>query len=385
MDCIDTNYKSEVHDGGRKKKKIKYKSKSVRLKYNYTEDEKRNIWLENVYPLGFMLINKISNIPWNEYKFKGFTECIIHEEVNDEEVIIQKELKGVAKLLQTPYYIFGGAACELYAKIYPKVVDITDLVDPTSDIDIKILSPVFRPYKNKNIIFELPMKKELGYTKLNSDYTEWLFEKIVTLCIDIEKYFDRTIFSLPNKKDIKRDYELINADIVDYIGPLLITRVLLNDRDMIKIQVTTKVYGIINHLVEFILSINENIEDGGIKQLLYYNKPYKYKTPTSNIYIENPTKLFNHQLKGLEDRYSVSIEENLYKYKFYNHCARIIYMSYLLVYLKDNNIIKKLHRSEVLKFNKYINGSKNLNEICKSFSKYNIQNVVTENIKLLLK
>ena len=169
------------------------------------------------------------------------------------------------------------------------------------------------------------MKEEDSYTKLNNNYTEWVFKKLVNLCIDIKKYFDTSIFSLPNIKD---DFELNKSDIVEYIGPLLVTRVLLNDQNMIKIQVTTEVYGITDQLIEFIMSINENLEDGGTKQLFYHNKPYEYKIPGSIIYIENPIKLFNHQLKGLEDRYSISIDENFYRYKFYNHCARIIYISY---------------------------------------------------------
>lgn len=387
----DKNFES-ISDAGKAKKskkskkreEKKYRSRSISFSYKYTRNIERNIWLENVYPLGFMLINKISNIPWNEYRFKGETECIIHEEKDDEEVLIKKNIYGKAALLDAPYYVFGGAACELYSKIYPFVVDITSIVDPTSDIDIKLYSPIFKIKNVGEMIFELVMMEKQGYTKLNDHFTKWLFNQVFFVCVDIEKYFDTLIFTLPNRKDINKDIELKYADMKNYIGPLLITRVLLSEQKMIKIQISTKVYGITNHLFEFILSINENLEYGGIKQSIYY-KPYKYETPYSNIYIENPVKLFQTQLKALEDRYIIFSHENLHDYKLYNHCARIIYISYLLVYLKENMLINVLNPTEVFGFKNYINGVKNLNQICKPFSKYDIQQIITLNIQILLK
>ena len=370
------------------KKKKEYKSISTSLKYKYTQDEERNIWLENIYPLGFMLINKISEIPWNKYSFKGYTECLIHEEEDEEdeeEVIIKKNMEGKATLLDSPYYVFGGAACEIYSKIYslPSIV-INDIVDPTSDIDIKIFSPVFSIKNGEEIIFDLVMMEKDGYTQLNDHYTEWLFKQVFSVCVDIEKYFDTSIFSLPNKENINESYELKNADMRDYIGPLLISRVLLREQKMIKIQVTTKVYEITNHMIEFVMSINQELEFGGIKQSYHY-KPYEYKTPYSSIYVENPIQFFQNQLKALEDRYLIFSYENLYDYKLYNHCARIIYISYLLIYLKEMKLIKVLNPTEVSGFKKYITGLKNLNDICKPFSKYDIQEIITTNIQTLLK
>jgi len=368
-----------------KKGEKEYKSRSTSLKYKYTQDKERNIWLENIYPLGFMLINKISEIPWHKYYYKGNTECIIHTEEEDEEVIIKKNMNGKASLLDSPYYIFGGAACEIYSKIYSlSSIVINDIVDPTSDIDIKIFSPVFTIKNEEEIIFDLVMMEKDGYTQLNDHYTEWLFNEVFLVCLDIEKYFDTSIFSLPNKENINESYDIKNADMKDYVGPLLISRVLLPEQKMIKIQVTTKVYEITNHIIEFIMSINQDLEFGGIKQSYHY-KPYEYKTPYSNIYIENPIKLFQSQLKALEERYLIFSYENLYDYKLYNHCARIIYISYLLIYLKEMKLIKVLNPTEVSGFKKYITGLKNLNDICKPFSKYDIQEIITTNIQTLLK
>jgi hypothetical protein len=366
-------------------KKKEYKSISTLLKYKYTKDEERNIWLENIYPLGFMLINKISEIPWHKYKFNGETECLVHEEEDEEEVIIKKNLEGKAKLLDSSYYVFGGAACEIYSKIYSSTsIDINEIVDPTSDIDIKIFSPIFSIKNGEEIIFDLVMMEKDSYTQLNDHFTEWLFNEVMLICLAIEKYFDTSIFSLPNKDDIDESYELKNADMKDYVGPLLISRVLLVEQKIIKIQVTTKVYEITNHMIEFLLPINQDLEFGGIKQTYHY-KPYEYKTPYSSIYIENPIKFFQSQLKGLEDRYLIFSYENLYDYKLYNHCARIIYASYLLVYLKEMKLIKVLNPTEVSGFKKYITGLKNLNDICKPFSKYDIQEIIRTNIQTLLK
>lgn len=391
---INRNLESSIDSGKAKKskkskkKKIRhkkeYRSRSISFSYKYTHDEERNIWLENVYPLGFMLINKVSKIPWNEYKFKGETECLIHEEKDDEEVLVKKNLYGKATLMDVPYYLFGGAACELYSKIYPSIIDITSIVDPTADIDIKLHSPIFSIKNERDILYDLVMIEKNGYTQLNDHFTEWLFKEVFYMCLDIEKFFNTSIFSLPTRKDIHKDFELKNADMKDYVGPLLISRVLIPEQKMIKIQVSSKVYEITNHLLEFILPINEELENGGKKQIGYY-KPYKYETPYSNIYVENPVKLFQNQLKALEDRYLIFSYENLYDYKLYNHCARIIYISYLLVYLREMNLIKALSPTEVSGFKKYITEIKNLNDICKPFSKYDIQKIITTNIQTLLK
>jgi hypothetical protein len=48
-------------------------------------------------------------------------------------------------------------------------------------------------------------------------------------------------------------------------------------------------------------------------------------------------------------------------------------------------LIKGVNPTEVSGFKKYITGLKNLNDICKPFSKYDIQEIIRTNIQTLLK
>jgi hypothetical protein len=302
------------------------------MKYNYTENENRELWLTHIYPLGNMILSKIvSKIPWNTYRFEGYTLCEI---LTEDETVVTTNLEGVADFSGVdefenyqPYYIFGGSACELYSKMYPEIGNIHNIVDPTSDIDVRIYSPTFKPFGDYSYNDISLVMKDESYTKLNEHFTGWLFEEIVSLCDEVEHYFHESIFSVPDKM---YDSDIVNADLITNVGPLLISRVLLNEDDMIKIQISTKIGEISDHFIEFVLPINNTLDFGGAQQ----------KTPIfrfESLFIQHPINLFFDQLKALVSRSKI-IDD---KHKFYNHCARVLYLTELLQFLRINGIIER--------------------------------------------
>jgi hypothetical protein len=341
----------------------KYKNDGS-LKYKYTENIERDMWLREMYPLANMILSKVvSKIPWNKYRFEGSTLCqftMFDEDENESFEI--KDIRGVAEFSEYryPYSIIGGTACELYGKMFPEIGNIHNIVDATADIDIRINLPLFLP--NNGGEGTLVMNIGESYTNINDHYTNWLFENIVKLFKKNIKYFDKSVFSLPNASD---DYEISRADLSMVIGPLLVTRVLLSEQNMIKIQVSTQVNGISDHFIEFILLIEHLESFDGLEAYVIFD----------SLIVQDPIKLFYKQIEALINRHKEDIEIDEHKYKFYNHCARVLYLTELLIFLRKNNLIGKYPDNS-----KIILKNNDFNKLCK---KYDLHDKIKETLKIL--
>jgi hypothetical protein len=339
----------------------KYKNDGS-VKYKYTKNMNRDMWLREMYPLANMILSKVvSKIPWKNYRFEGSTLCqfSMFDEDDNESVEI-KNIRGQAEFSEDffPYSIIGGTACELYGKMFPEIGDIYEIVDATADIDIVINLPLFTP----EIEIEIEtLVTNIGdsYTELNNHFTNWLFDEIVKLFKKIIKYFEKSQFSLPN---VNSDYELSRADLSMIVGPLLVTRVLLSEQNMIKIQVSTQVNNeISDHFIEFILKIPKTSDN-------YYLK--ESHVIFDSLIVQHPLKLFEKQIDALINRQDIEIDED--KHKFYNHCARVIYLSELLIFLRKNNMIDRQSPDNITIFNrKNIDLNKLCKHVFKNYDRYN--------------
>ena len=50
------------------------------LPFRYTDDISRINLIEEIYPISNLLIESISNIPWEDYEFIGPTQCSIQDD-----------------------------------------------------------------------------------------------------------------------------------------------------------------------------------------------------------------------------------------------------------------------------------------------------------------
>jgi len=348
----------------------KYKNDGS-VKYKYTENINRDIWLREMYPLANMILSKVvSKIPWKKYRFEGSTLCqfTLFDENENESVEI-KNIRGQAEFSEYryPYSIIGGTACELYGKMFPEIGDIYEIVDATADIDIRINLPLFIPEIESETDFALVMNIGDSYTEFNDHFTNWLFNEIVKLLKKNRKYFEKSEFSLPDERS---DYEISRADLLMDVGPLLVTRVLLSEKNMIKIQVSTQVNGISDHFIEFILPIEHLESFGRLEPFVIFD----------SLIVQDPLKLFYSQIDALINRHKEDIEIDEDKHKFYNHCARLIYLTELLIFLRKNNMIDKQPDNT----NIILKKTKDFNKLCKGiFENYDLHSKIIRTLKIL--
>lgn len=335
------------------------------LPFRYTDDISRINLIEEIYPISNLLIKSISNIPWEDYEFIGPTQCSIQDDEESDYFTEKKDnyenifnFNIVSRLCKYPYYIFGGAACELYGKKYSKIKKIHDIVDPSADIDVRILSPcVFiEDNLNFNIINDVDIITDYiniltvydnnKVSNLTEHYTEWIFDKVVEIIRKFSYEFNTSVCSLPNLED---DEETSIANLSESIGPILITRSYLFNDNAIKIQVSTKINGISQHFIEFVLIISEENFKTKSSNRTTYQK-------IDNVYVQDLHYLIENQYEAFISRFEY-VKTTPYLYKIYNHCTRILHLLKIYKYLKENNklsdVQKKFVRSSQLSKNLY--------------------------------
>lgn len=320
----------------RRKTRKNLKGGNKNLRFRYTKNSSRIKWTETLYPYGLQLMKEISKIPWNTYKFEGINPIVFMEDPDNLDKVTELlELSGTAILPEPAYIILGGSACELLDHKYHKKIKLSDYVDPTSDIDIVLSMPIFKPIDNPHPkdVYRTVLYNE-GYTNLSEHYSRWLFDEVVKLM----KHFKENV-KLPKLAETTKEntIETEISDLNESVGPFLISR--LHYEDMIKIQVTTTINNYSEHLLEFIL--------GGAKYPPPNNNECEKETPkkkdffiVNDIYVRKPNTLLFGQLRALINRqknYEKSNEKHL-DYKVYNHCGRILYLAKLIKALHSEKI-----------------------------------------------
>lgn len=300
----------------------------------------RATWVEALVPYGNQIISQLPNINWNSFEYTGPVEVDVPESENAgfSLAAVNRTLSGreiieaTAKSGKNPYGVFGGAACELWASVIP-VPNIRDFVDPTGDIDVKIRLPLLTVLKDHTGEYDDPtmyLATEDGFTDLGDQYSRWLFNEVVRVYSPLAKDFDKPVFSVP---DISEDDELKLADIAEFYGNLLFTRMITRDKSNIKVQVsikvTTETSTVVNHLLEFLI-----ITSG---------QSYSPTEPSiRGIPVPPPWQLFTEQVKGLTGRSEVVLAYWQKKpakmgkvnkiqsfHKIDNHCGRLLYLALL--------------------------------------------------------
>jgi hypothetical protein len=307
------------------------------LSFRYTDDIARFNFIEEIYPISNLLIKSISKIPWKKYVFEDETQfSIINDDTEEEEIF---NLNVVSRLSSFPYYILGGASCELYGKKYRNVVKIHDIVDPSADIDIRIQFPCLFEKDNLDLNSELKYKEYdmlISYknkvSNLTEHYTHWLFDEVVKMIEKNVSYFDEYVCSLP---DLKDEHETAQANLAEAVGPILITRSYLFNDNAIKIQVSTKVNNESQHFIEFILVLNSQDVNSIINRDYDIKQNEKKYQKIDNVYVQHLDYLLDAQYDAFINRFREQTGQFLYK--IYNHCARILFLLRIYKHLKEKN------------------------------------------------
>jgi len=260
-----------------------------------------------------------------------------------------------AKCVEKPYFIFGGAACEVYNARFQKEggPNLYANVDPTGDMDISL-----RPLEVKLIGEEAENEQNTSRkaVMINHDkhisllydhYTHWLFDRVVEILRPIAAQMKSKGFY---PKTTEGDNELQGADLQEQLDNVLITRAIT--KNMIKIQCGVGVKDEqgnkkADHFCEFVLTINND---------MIFNAEKKYTPPIRDvftidniptpgaapIFVEGPVALVNHQAHGLNDRAKIASDPDYAPiiYKLYNHYERILFALNLCVFLKEKGLLE---------------------------------------------
>lgn len=330
------------------------------LRFQYTKDPIRVSWVTAVSQYGLELIRMISKIPYSEYRFEGECDVFIAKEDSNNNTKFTlsalenisgttKRYNGVAVTQEPAYQIFGGTACEVYNMSYPQAANLYATTDPTGDIDIRLLSPKFTPDDKiaLGVGAAVMYTEEHGYNPVSDNYTKWVMGHIANILQILSTKYTQELnkrgFIPASKEDT---YESSLADESIQVGPFLVCRLYRNN--MIKIQVITKIRAqdetgalveYADHCIELVILI----PDRGSNDKLFKGEYYSI----NDIIVDSPMKLLKGQVKGLNDRQGISPAS---LYKLINHYGRLMYITKLIRWMVDNNLIPRPSTSEFATF-----------------------------------
>jgi hypothetical protein len=304
------------------------------LRFRYTKKTDRIIWTQGIYPYARFFLNLIREIPWNEYS--AVLESLItipgnnNNNRNNINVSYVKK-KGTAVQKQFPYYIFGGAACEILNYAFPTIGNLHNFADPTADIDVILRCPLFKVSDNSidyDYLYNIYRKNLKTMSPLANNYINWLFDRIIERLPTLAKHLSKnSLFELPS---IEEMYETSIGTRFHTEGPLLVS-LMINDEDcLIKIQISTKYAGVADHIVEFILNglEDEEVKDHSNKNIMEIE---------GGLIIADSLNQLSTQLDGLIGRQEAN--ESII-YKLINHYGRIMFLTKAIRWLADNGKIK---------------------------------------------
>lgn len=363
--------------------------------FKYIEYPTRIIWLKSVIQNAQKIVDFVATIPYNTFRYEGDIYFEITKskpvDIPDEEQETKFSIENVdiveipeehdsyrrmniGEILQNEmnerekkrlrenlisYNFFGGTVYELLNDRYTNV-NLHKYVDPTSDIDIKLLTNyniINYLMKKMNLVekkdgyyftsnYTLIYQDENGILRINpylENISNFLYNYLSDNLNTLNLQFDNSVPFIDDEyhtiEEHVRNIDLgyrsteipgTNARLISYFD---------GDFKTFRIQLVLKIqsgeHQIIDHFFEFLIGY------------------YKYDSPhTSQISINNkiynissPSTLFLENLKAYKQRESLIIRNTIdTRHKGINHACRFIY---LLDLIKNNDIFNDLwsHKS----------------------------------------
>lgn len=371
------------------------------LVFNYTTNPARIAWVKATYNMGPVFLRMIDTIPWSSYQYKGPTQLgFLNNDTGEIESIEERNV--TATCFQIPYFVFGGASCEVFNLHYtePGTPRLHETTDPTGDIDCTVEPLVVTPeltnqdtrrlkmflrneagevintITNTELMF-YPIKHGGGYSRMYDDYTRWVFQQI---CTKLESLQDQVSGPLFVQKQTQGDPETESADLNRHIGKFLVTRSIVDSLVKIQIGVGVK-YGesvVYDHCVELLLDAPEDVS------ALTDMKELKSKMSNTlriervsadlpfGVFVRNVFLSISDQAEAYASRAEDAITQsnnneaalrnyqNQLGYKYLNHYGRLVYLLKLLKYLNENVYKKQIGMGSFYSITKKILGSKKI-------------------------
>ena len=348
----------------------------VDVDFKYIEDPTRIIWSKSVTPNAQKIIDLVETIPYNNCRYDGdiYFEILKikdQDEEDEEDKEIPEENDGyikinIAETLQNEvnviqkkkytenlitYNFFGGTVYELLNDHY-KNVNLHKYVDPTSDIDVLLLTNYdIIDYLQKKINLDkkegyyfkskytLICQNENGILMINpytKNIADFLYDYLLNHLNELNLHFDN---SVPFKDDeyYAIDDAVRNIDLgyrTNEVGETNAKLISYFDENFqtFRIQLVLKIqsgeHQIIDHFLEFLIGYNKYNDKPLVLRLSMNDKVYQ---------ISSLNSLFLDNLEAYKKRESLIIRNTIEtRHKGINHTCRFIY---LLDLIKNNNNI----------------------------------------------
>ena len=324
--------------------------------FRYTKEGARLSWVKLLFPsLMKNFTEIIKKIPWESYSYNGpsYTQEAYSDEDGNDAYRPVQTINVSAKGM--PYYVFGGAVCEILNKKYKSDsgIDLRNYVDPTGDFDVQFFYDKTIEYDNPEDTIVIVAYNEAGeLSPFFEDMTHWLFDRV---CEAVEglhipfhyKSVNASTMTIPvnnTNLNIYKDYLNVSHDdplfLYRRFGDLNIIR--KKERDMIKIQIAMNLQMpdgsvILDHLVEFIMTTNLDIGNVGMIE----TREKEHMTTINGIQVQGIVEHFASQMKGYFDRIHLfdRNDDSLY-HKIKNHIGRLEYIMKITPFLNKQPVYK---------------------------------------------
>ena len=296
----------------------------------YTQDKNRILFSKKVDTLIESTLEKVRDIPWSEYSYKG--PCHLMNAGTDEFEKVMIE----AKLNSHPYVIIGGAVYFIYKQLIPDA----GFMDPTGDIDIHLDIPKIISIQGKSDIrtlsnYYISTLKDKTLNELSLHYMNWLLDNVYDFFEvddDLEAYEYSTESIITRTKNNQFYFSIVQ------------------EPNMIKLQVECKVKGMDSpdHLLEMILIANDEFCDAWDKKSVFYKDIQEF----NGFPIQTYDKLIQHNMEAIDARFELAQDPST-KHKLYNHIGRVRYLNYIYQPSMNDNIKRLLYFLWVNRFKMY--------------------------------
>lgn len=347
--------------------------------FKYIEDPTRIIWSKSVIQNVQKIVDLVTTIPYNNFRYDGdiYFEILKTKDISEEEDPNKEEIEendgyikiNIAETLQNEvnviqknkytenlitYNFFGGTVYELLNDNY-KNVNLHKYVDPTSDIDVLLLTNYdIIEYLQKKINLDekegyyfqskytLICQNENGILMINpytKNIADFLYEHLLNKLNELNLYFDNSVPFNDDEyyaiDDTVRNIDLgyrsneigeTNAKLISYFDENFQTF-----RIQLVLKIQSGEHQIIDHFLEFLIGYNKYNDKPSALRLSMNDKVYQI----SSLY-----ELFFDNLEAYQKRESLIIRNTIEtRHKGINHSCRFIY---LLDLIKNNNIFNDL-------------------------------------------
>jgi len=302
--------------------------------FKYTRNTDRIKWTKHAIPIGEYLITCVRNIPWLDYKYSGKTTLWVADE---ESRCTSDEIEIYADLPREPYYFFGGCVYEILNALalaersrHPDIpyVNLRDYVDPTGDVDVKLVLPRVRPAQEVDFDYSEYVLKDDGthMTALLDHYTQWIFDKLREQIESHAAIFDRLFENTERFELAEEPLEAAHADVFVRIGNIWLVRVLDTDLPMVKIQVVAKFLDTEpDHILELVLELTKKCDGNTIFQLDIAPLT-SITTVKHGLRMSALSELIDGNNGGIKSRLKTHNDDEL-RHKFFNHVGRLQYLN----------------------------------------------------------